>query len=351
MKVWSLIWAAITAVLALVAVAIDPEPSSRTAVTSTPPDTAICDFVRQPDGTLPSRRRPVSIPSRGGEGEMQGLVLAPKPPERFEGERPVIVIAQDTGGDRCDLVWLGRWLAGRGYIVVSYSSPSDVATPASRQIDRLGEAIDFAAGPQNPFRRAADQSEIGLLGFSYGARLASIAQADEERDIEAVVALDNLHRWRSGDPGAVRSGCAGEPRGDIEPRAPALGMASDSICRKHPEAAGTGLKQPGLLRWREVGEPSMELVLADFSHRDFGTGGTRYQRALISYFASAWFDRWLLGRRGAEADLLADEVLGQPVGDLLSTEFDSGVYLPDRIDDLDYAATRRSALSDADRAP
>lgn len=337
MKVWSAIGIAITGVLVFVALVIDPEPTSRTAVSKPQAGSAaICPHSRQPDGTLASRRRPVSIPVGEGSEAMDGLVSAPKPRERYSGKRPIVVIGHSSSGDRCDLIWLARYLAGRGYVVVTYSgAPANEPTPLSRGIGRMRDAVDFAAGPQNPFRRAADQDTIGVAGFSFGATVASVVQSDPDRDIDAAVALENLRRWREGDPGLANGQCAGPPDGEIDAVAPALGMASEATCRRAPRAAGAAVKQAGFLHWRDAGVASMELVPKGFGLTDFGGRGTRRQRELVAYFATAWFDRWLLGRKSAEDELLADEILERPVGDQLSSRFSSGAFLPGRIDSTD----------------
>ena len=282
--------------------------------------------------------RGAKIPA--GEFELPAVVMAPADQDRFPGRRPVISFQHGISSQLCNVFWLQRYLAGHGYVAIAYSSPQrDGLSSLPRAVGAMRAAIAFADDPANPLADRIDPSRIGIGGFSLGAHSASIVQSDP--GVDAAVLLDNLRRWRHGDPGGVGGNCVGPAEHEIPVGAPALGFAQDAPCKARPRFQPRALKQFGFRHWRRADQPSMELVLRDFDHVDFGNAGTDAQRRLVARYTGAWFDRWLADDAGAEDALLARRVLGRPVRTLLSRRFDSAAFIPGRID------TRRFPLSPA----
>lgn len=191
-------------------------------------------------------------------------------------------------------------------------------------------------GAGNPYPAVSDTSTTALGGFSMGSIVTSVLQSNTALGFDAAIAIDNLHRWVSGDPGSASEGCDEVRTGQLAPTVPALSFAKDEPCRDLPDATQPQLKLPGFLWWRAAGMPSMELVMRGFSHTDFAGKGTEQQHRLVVHWAAAWLDRWLGEDADANGRLLTAAVNGQPVADVLSGHYLSAAYLPGVVDTLDY---------------
>ncbi|UJA18832.1 hypothetical protein HJD18_00515 [Thermoleophilia bacterium SCSIO 60948] len=273
--------------------------------------------------------REATIPD--GEFDLPAVVMAPADRERYPGPRPVVTFGHGISSQLCNVFWLQRYLAGHGYVAIAYSAPQrDGLSSLPRSVEAMRAAVRFASDPANPLADRIDPRRIGIGGFSLGAHTASIVQADP--GIDAVVLLDNLRRWRHGDPGGVGGNCVGPPAHEIPVGAPALGLAQDAPCKARPRFQPRDLKQFGFDHWREQGVASMELVLRGFDHVEFGNAGSDRQRRLVAHYTGLWFDRWLADDPEAESRLLAPRAVGLPVEAMLSRRFDSAAYLPGRIE-------------------
>jgi hypothetical protein len=286
--------------------------------------------------------QPVSIPSLtkpGGIAAYEGTIVRPANRLRYRGRRAAVVLQHGLGGSQCALWWAARDLAGHGYVAIVSTAPrgaSNIAAFVNAE-DATRSDVAFLRSHANPFGPATDGQRIGLAGHSLGSIVVSDVQQDQDPGVRAIVALDNLHRWVLGDPGAAEMTCVGSPAGQVTPRVPALGFAKDSPCSSNPTLSPPDLKEAGWSWWRANRVASMELVMRGFTHGAFATGGTEAQHRQLAHFVEAWLDRWVLGRRPAAARLLSRRVLGQPAASLLSTRFLSGAYLPPRVNTDDYA--------------
>lgn len=272
--------------------------------------------------------RPVQI-TREADGQvLEATLFRPAGArKRYPGRRPTVVFMHGLGGTQCGQFWSARSLAARGYIALSISGGDDL----DLKVEAIRSGISFLRSRENPWRRRTSRVHIGAAGHSQGANAVALAQALDTR-IRAIVAFDNLRRYRGGDPG-VFLGCRGRPDGEIAPRVPAMGQASDGPCVNNPTFQPPELKKGGFEHWRAAGIPTMELVFRDTVHADWGGGRAgdpveARRRQVFAYYARAWFDRWLLKRAPATERLLDRRVLGQPTRDLLSTRFLSGAAFP-----------------------
>jgi hypothetical protein len=170
-----------------------------------------------------------------------------------------------------------------------------------------------------------------------GSIVASYVQQDQDRGVKAIVALDNLRRYVSGDAGAASFECLQQPANEITPRVPALGFAMDQPCSARPDYAPPNLKELGFRHWRKAGVPSMELVMRGFQHSSFTGRGTDQQHRYVAHYFLAWMRLWLDGNEKATKKLLATRVDDVPTRSILSSRFLSGAYLPPKVHTNDFA--------------
>ncbi len=283
--------------------------------------------------SIPSLTHPFGIPS------YTGSILKPADRETYPGKRPLVVLQHGLGGNQCGLVWAARMLAGHGYVAMIWTSPHE-ATPGGsfiNAVDATRSALAFARSPSNPYAKLTDTKRIAIAGHSMGSIDASYVQQDNDRGVKAIVALDNLRRYVSGDPGAAAFECAGQPSNEITPRVPALGFAKDEPCNARPGYAPPDLKEVGFKHWRKASVPSMELVMRGFQHSSFTGKGTDQQHRYLAHYVLAWMRLWLDGHQNAVNRLLATEVDHVPTRSILSTRFLSGAYLPPEVHTNDFA--------------
>jgi hypothetical protein len=277
-----------------------------------------------------------SLTQPSGQRVYRGTILRPGDLRRYGGRRPAVVLQHGLNGNQCALWWAARDLAGHGYVTLVYTTPDSAA------FDAMPSAVAFLRSRFNPLGSLTDGARIGLSGHSLGSIVTSDVQGSPDPGVRAAVAFDNLHHWLLGDPGAAQISCVGAPSAPVAPRVPALGFAKDAPCSSNPSLAPPDLKLSGWSWWRAHGVPSMDLVMRGFDHGDFAGAGSEAQHRELAHYVEAWFDRWLRGRRSADARLLARRVLGAPAADLLSERFRSGAYLPPRTSTSDFAACLRS---------
>jgi hypothetical protein len=178
-------------------------------------------------------------------------------------------------------------------------------------------------------------NRIGLAGHSQGSNAVMLAQ--DEPGVRALVALDSLKRYATGDPAAA-VGCTAPLHNPIAPRVPALGFAMDLPCVQRPTVTDPELKKTGHVLWKSAGQPTMTLVMRGFAHEDFTARGSEAQQREVGHFMLAWFDRYLRNGRSATRRILARRVNGVRTRQLLSTTFRSAAFLAGRIDCEDYSS-------------
>jgi hypothetical protein len=289
--------------------------------------------------TKPARStyKAVSVPSHlpsTTKVSYDGIALRPKNVPK--GKRvPGVVVLHGRGGNKCGLWWVGRLLAGRGYVaLVLTMPPGDTVAAASTEGARAARAgVRFLRSTANPYRGVTQVNNLGLVGHSQGSMGASIVQG-EMNAVRAMVGFDNLRTFGYADPGGI--GCVG-PADPVNPRVPALGVGSETGCGDDPALTD---KRAGFHAWKQEGIAAMEVVLAGMTHPLFsggppyGTGHTAKLRR-VAYYTTNWLDRWLLGRTAAVGRLLSPNPLGVPIDQLLSAAgapFASAAFLPGQID-------------------
>jgi hypothetical protein len=276
------------------------------------------------------------------------------------GERfPAVAILHGLGGKKESMWWLGRYLAGRGYVVVTVTTNGNSAANFDNAMQAM---VDYLRSPTNPYAAYIDVTRIGAAGHSAGARAASwIQDADWWTDstqtevkpdhVKAVVALDNLTSDHQGDSGTyllapqcTLSTVAGRPvytsginSVPITPRVPALGLASDDnavTCPERNVIADPDAKEAAWSKWRDLGIEAMELVVRGTNHLSFdqdisraATGDAHLE--LIGQLTRAWFDHSLSAESSALGELVGADLFGQPRPAQLSAEFHSGAFIPE----------------------
>jgi hypothetical protein len=145
--------------------------------------------------------------------------------------------------------------------------------------------------------------EIGIAGHSRGADVASILGARDRR-VDAIVAFDNLMATTSPD-------ADGHTR-PLRPRVPALGMSADYYEAPEPYTSDPPPleKDQGYAAYRRAGKDAMEVIVRGGTHFEWsyapGLPATLRGIDMATWYAQAWFDRYLKHRRGADRRLLSD---------------------------------------------
>jgi len=214
------------------------------------------------------------------------------------GAAPTAAIMHGKGANPCAIWWLDRLLAGQGWIVVDVYR---VATPGAtaimqvkKHIAALRAAVLYLRSPGFPYAANVDAKRLVLLGHSLGSAAVSVLQG-QIPDVQAAVALDNLHKWGSGDPGAYIT-CVGHRQLLTKPTVAALGFASDKKCIAPTAPPITHeTKLPGYKWWRFNKKPVVELVMKDFGHGDFTTAGTDSDLERVAHFVLPWLDCYVPG--------------------------------------------------------
>jgi dienelactone hydrolase len=135
------------------------------------------------------------------------------------GRMPGVVYLHGSGGDRSQLVVPAGWLAARGAVTLTITTPSATAKPAAgatglnalrwqqqvvaRDVVAVRRAVDLLRR-----RSDVDPKRIGLVGWSGGARLGAIL-AGVDRRIDAFVLMSGgavpLAEYVSAAPAEVRA--------------------------------------------------------------------------------------------------------------------------------------------------
>lgn len=125
----------------------------------------------------------VDIP--GADVNLKGNVIAPSAAGRY----PAVIFPSSWGLNDVEYLAQAKALAGRGYVVVSYtprgwwSSGGEIDTAGPLDIADLSKVIDWTIA-----NTAADPARIGAAGVSYGAGISLLGSAFDSR-IRAVVMM------------------------------------------------------------------------------------------------------------------------------------------------------------------
>ena len=313
--------------------------------------------------------------SRQSGAQLRGYLLAPADvATRDDATLPLVVVGPGSGiAQATNYLWSPRALAAQGYLVLvvepqgvgrseTMGDPASCGPSgcpgvpfqnASNYVDALQSGLDFTFGDAHPWLRKADRRRVGLAGHSLSARAAAFVGGIDPR-VQAVVAWDNLSSQLGGDAGVSSGGgpCGSLIGGELplQPRpvtlrVPSLGQASDRVPGCDPSNTDPDLKKTGYEQWRAAGIPSMQLVMFDVIHGDWGQKRDSDPEWLeiFHYYTQAWFDLYLRHEVAARDRLLAD-VLPLSASsprrqDRLSTQFRSAGFMPDaRIDCADLLA-------------
>src|SRR4029453_9242941 len=109
-------------------------------------------------------------------------------PPSSTGPRPAVLLAHGFGGSKSDLVERARDLAGRGYVVLTYSARGfgaaagriPPADPDYGVADARALVDLLAARPEVRLDRSGDP-RLGVAGGSYGGALALMLRATDPR--------------------------------------------------------------------------------------------------------------------------------------------------------------------------
>lgn len=171
----------------------------------------------------------------------------------------------------------------------------------------------------NPLWELLDRSRVGIAGHSYGAAGVSyIGQFDPR--VKAIVAWDNLG---SADPNEAFIGsnpseqpCPGDPsqRAVAKITKPALGMSADYFLPPEPKTSDPDPleKSTQSLEYSKLGVDTGEIIIRGGTHYDFdwipNPGFTATLRGAdeITWYTSAWFDKYVKGDASADKRLLTD---------------------------------------------
>ncbi len=300
---------------------------------------------------------PVSIPSLtqpDGITAYDGAMWRPADSVAYPGKRPVVLLQHGLGGNKCRLAWVARYVAGHGYVAVTWTAPTGAGNGQSfvHAFDAMNSALAWMRTPANPQLAISDTDRITVGGGSLGSIVTSYVQGLGDPGIKAALAFDNLRRWISGDPGAAAGECEGAPTVEVTPTVPALGFAKDEPCNALPDVTDPDIKiKGGFDWWRANGVPSMVLSMAGYSHGDLTAGNGGEQKNLqVIHYVDAWLRLWIEGDQSAVADLLSPTVAGRPTTDFLSTNYLSGA-LPGTVDATDFATWLRRDVTRPARAP
>ena len=259
----------------------------------------------------------VQIPQQGG-GTLNAKVFAPDAAKQTS-PCPGISMLPGGGAQINSVEWAAERLAANGYVVIITKPERGGSTESYNTAAKSG--IDFLFSDANPYLKNTNVKLIGAAGYSLSARSLAKTQEEDNR-LSAVVGWDNFAVSETGDAGSPA--CRNEPGTLRTPRVPFLAQASET-CQDGRDA---DVKKTAFNRWRESGKPAMQVVFKGATHFFWSArAGTNSTWNLAGYYTQAWFDRWLKNDASATKRLLAREINGKSVEDILSPTFRSAVFL------------------------
>jgi dienelactone hydrolase len=170
----------------------------------------------------------------------------------------------------------------------------------------------FNAPGYNPFWQLLDPSRVGIAGHSYGAAGVSyIGQFDPR--VKAIVAWDNL---AAPDPSSREEPCPADPsQREVKPiTKPALGMSADYYIPPTPNLSDPDPlgKSDQSIEYSKAGVDTGELIIRGGTHYDFdwipnaGFPATLRGADMITWYTTAWFDKYVKGDPSADGRLLTE---------------------------------------------
>src|SRR5690349_5479264 len=184
---------------------------------------------------------------------------------------------------------------------------------AYKQNQRVKQGLDAA---YNPFWKLLDPSRLGIAGHSYGAAGVSyIGQWDPR--VKATVAWDNLSAPVPSDGGRTgEQPCPADPsqRTAAKIAKPALGMSADYYIPPTPNTSDPDplAKSAESREYSKAGVDTGEIVIRGGTHYDFdwipdvGFPATLRGADEITWYTTAWFDKYVKGDPTADARLLTN---------------------------------------------
>lgn len=256
----------------------------------------------------------LSIPQFGGGANLTANLYAPDV-ALGTGPYPVISMLPGGGAGLSSVEWAALRLATNGYIVC-------LTLPQSSTENKYAAAcqsgMDFLLSASNPYLAESLTNRVGICGWSLGGR-SLVKVQDEDARVKCLVCWDNLAISEKGDAGSPQG--SNLPIPVRTPRVPALGQASEN------GNSGSDVKLIGWKWWRDAGLPVAEIVFKNSSHFWWsGSGSTPQKYEAAHHYTQAWFDRWLKGDVSATTRLLATNVAGLTLTNLLSDSFKSAVF-------------------------
>jgi dienelactone hydrolase len=238
-------------------------------------------------------------------------------------------------------------------------STSTGTSHVAKQTRRVKAGLDNA---YNPMWRLLDKSKIGLAGHSYGAEAASWLTQRDPR-VSAGVALDSLclpvspapdeatalatpNPDFSAQPGLVRGlprDCFATPVGPApEITRPVLGITSDYLLAPTPYLSPPNplAKSRASLAYSRAGVDTGQIVIRGGTHYDYNDipivlPATDRGIDLVTWYTTAWFDKYLNKDPAADARLLSRRWLDDPQARQADPTHDGNVlswHLDSRLD-------------------
>ncbi|MFI6509469.1 CocE/NonD family hydrolase [Streptosporangium sp. NPDC050855] len=192
----------------------------------------------------------VDVP--GADVTLKANVIAPAAAGRY----PAVILPSSWGLNDLEYLAQARALAGRGYVVVSYTprgwwaSGGEIDTAGPRDMADLSRVVDWTIA-----QTAADPARIGAAGISYGAGLSLLGSAFDRR-IRAVAVMSgwtDLVHSLYGDSTRHR-----QSSGLLRLSADLLGNAGPELTERLGDfAAGRDLDE--IVAWANVRSPATYL--------------------------------------------------------------------------------------------
>jgi dienelactone hydrolase len=194
---------------------------------------------------------------------------------------------------------------------VPVKSCSSGTNHAGKQNRRVKDGLNSA---NNPFWKYLDASRVGIAGHSYGASGVSYIGQQDPR-IKAIVAWDNLGAPDPGN-GLGEQPCPGDPaaRTPAAITKPALGMSADYFIPPTPNTSDPDplAKSTESRAYSAAGVDSGEIIIRGGTHYDFdwvpnqGFPATLRGADEITWYTTAWFDKYVKGDATADRRLVTD---------------------------------------------
>jgi dienelactone hydrolase len=200
---------------------------------------------------------------------------------------------------------------------------------AAKQDRRVKAKLNAA---YNPYAALLDPSRVGVAGHSYGAAGVSyVGQADPR--VKAIVAWDNL---AGTDPSTRIKPCPADPsRHKAVPiTKPGLGLSADYFLPPTPNSSDPDplAKSVSSMDYTKAGVDTGELIIRGGTHYDFdwipnpGFPATLRGADLITWYTTAWFDKYVKGDPTADARLLTDRWRRDLEGGAVDPDKDANLF-------------------------